>query len=290
MVAWVVLVAYVHRLGHAYQTEIVEVLSSPYFRVLATTSLLTGLLYFVALSLPFVPNPGLRSVAMVFAWVTLIVLGHSLSHMGFHDAQSMLFTMREALGPVAIALLVLLYGVVLALPFLPGVELGLLIMAVFGPVGALAAYAATIGGLMLAYTAGRTLPEGVIVGLLGRIGIVVPRDGIASATESLIAERRRAQSMPRRLTATLLNHRYLTLAFGLNFPGNAALGGGGGLALLSGMSRQFGWCSFLLTVAIATSPAPILVLAGLLSMEPLMEHHGFLHDVLTRIERLFIHN
>jgi len=50
---------------------------------------------------------------------------------------------------------------------------------------------------------------------------------------------------------------------------------GGGRALLSGMSRQFGWRSFLLTVAIATSPAPILVLAGLLSMEPLMEHHGF---------------
>jgi len=24
-------------------------------------------------------------------------------------------------------------------------------------------------------------------------------------------------------------------------------------------------------------------------MEPLMEHHGFLHDALTRIERLFIH-
>jgi len=289
MVAWVLLVAYVHRLGHAYQTEIVEVLSSPYFRVLATTALLTGLVYFVALSLPFVPNPGFGSVAMVFVWVTLVVLGHSLSHMGFHDAQSMLFTMREALGSFAIVLLVLLYGVVLAMPFLPGVELGLLVMAVFGPAGALAAYAATIGGLMLAYAVGRTLP-GAILGLLGRIGIVVPREGMASATKDLIAERRRAQSMPRRLTATLLNHRYLTLAFALNFPGNAALGGGGGLALLSGVSRQFGWRSFLLTVAIATSPAPILVLAGLLSMEPLMEHHGFLHDALTRIERLFNHN
>jgi len=43
-------------------------------------------------------------------------------------------------------------------------------------------------------------------------------------------------------------------------------------------------------VAIATSPVPILVLVGLLNLEPLMEHHGYLHDVLTVIERLFIHN
>lgn len=88
----------------------------------------------------------------------------------------------------------------------------------------------------------------------------------------------------------MLNYRYLSLAVCLNLPGNAALGGGGGLALLCGVSRQFDWRSFALTVAIAASPVPILVLTVLLSIEPLMEHHGFLHDGLTRIERLFIHD
>jgi hypothetical protein len=290
IVGWILLVVYVHRLAHTYQTDIVEILNAPVLRVAATAALLTGLVYFVALSLPFVPNLGLRSIGVVFVWVTLVVLGHSLSHMGFHDAQSMLFTMRGALGAVAIVLLVLVYGVVLAMPFLPSVELGLLIMAVFGPVGALAAYAATLGGLMLAYAVGQALPERVIVGLLARVGISLPRDGIASAMEGMVAASRLTRSAPRRLTAILLDHRYLTLAVCLNFPGNAALGGGGGLALLCGLSRQFGWRSFLLTVAIATSPVPILVLVGLLNVEPLMQHHGFLHDALTRIERLFIHN
>lgn len=270
VVAWLLLVAFIHRLAHAYQSEIVEILNLPAFRIAATTLLVSALVYFIAISLPWVPNPGFRSVCMIFVWVALLVLGHSLSHMGFHDAQSMLFSMRESLGPASIVLLVIVYGVVLAMPFLPGVELGLLIMAVFGPAGALAAYVATLVGLILAYAVGRALPEQVVAKLLERIGVVVPRDGMVSGT--------------------LVNHRHLALAVCLNFPGNAALGGGGGVALLCGVSRQFSLRAFVLTLAIAISPVPILVLTGLLSTEPLMEHHGFLHDALTNIEGLFIHN
>jgi len=290
VLAWLLLVVFIHRLAHAYQYGLVEMLSLPVLRVAATTLLLTALVYFIVLSLPWLPNLGVRSVCMVSVWVTLLVLGHSLSHMGFHDAQSMLLAMRGALGPVTIVLLVLLYGLVLAMPFLPGVELGLLIMAVFGPAGALAAYVATLGGLMLAYGVGRALPEQVIVKWLGRVGVVLPPGGIAVAADRMLAREATDLSPPRRLAATLLSHRHLSLAVCLNFPGNAALGGGGGVALLCGVSRQFNWRAFALTLAMAISPVPILVLAGLLSIEPLMEHHGFLHDGLTHIEKLFVHD
>jgi hypothetical protein len=288
--AWILFVVYVHHLAHLYQPEMAEVLNSPALQMAAATLLITGLVYFVVLSLPFAPNLGLRSVGMVFVWAALLVVGHSLSHMGFHDAQVMLSTMRDAVGALALGSLALAYAVALAMPFIPGVELGLLIMAVLGPKGALVAYAATISGLSLAFAVGQVLPERVIAGPLARIGVTMPRGGMVSAMQGTIAESKLARSAPRRLVAVLLDHRYLVLAVCLNFPGNAALGGGGGLALLCGLSRQFRWRSFLLTVAIATSPVPILVLAGLLSLEPLMEHHGFLHDALTRIERLFIHN
>jgi len=290
VLAWLLVVVFIHRLTHVYQYELVEMLNLPVLRVAVTTLLLTALVYFIALSLPWLPNPRAHSVCMVFVWVTLLVLGHSLSHMGFHDAQAMLLTMRDALGPITIVLLVILYGLVLAMPFLPGVELGLLIMAVFGPAGALAAYMATLGGLMLAYGVGRALPEHVVVNWLGRIGVVLPRGGTAAAADRINAPKAMALSPPRRLAATLLKHRYLSLAVCLNFPGNAALGGGGGVALLCGVSRQFSWRAFAFTLAIAISPVPILVLAGLLSTEPLMEHHGFLHDGLTHIERLFVHD
>lgn len=263
VLAWLLVVVFIHRLAHAYQYELVEMLSLPVLRVIATTLLLTALIYFIALSLPWLPNPGVHGLGMTLVWVTLLVLGHSLSHMGFHDAQSMLLAMRDALGPITIALLVIIYGLVLAMPFLPGVELGLLIMAVFGPAGALAAYLATLGGLMLAYGVGRALPEHVIVKWLGRVGVVLPNGGIVAAVDRMIAPKATDLSPPRRLAANLLNHRHLSLALCLNFPGNAALGGGGGVALLCGASRQFGWRAFVLTIAIAISPVPILVLACL---------------------------
>lgn len=289
LAAWVLVIVYVHRLGHLYQAEIVEILSSPPLQILATTLLITGLVYFVALSLPFVRNLGFRTLGMVLLWVTLLVAGHSLSHMGFHDAQAMLSTMREALGPLALVLLALAYAVALAIPFVPGVELGLLIMAVFGPLGALVAFAATIGGLSLAHALGTMLPERVIVALLARIGIAVPPDGAASAMRHMLAKSGPPPTAPGRLAALLLDHKHIALAACLNFPGNSIVGGGGGLALLCGLSRQFTWHGFLLTIAIATSPIPLLVLAGWLDLEPLMEHHGFLHDVLTLIESPFIH-
>jgi len=290
IVAWVLIVAYVHRLAHMYQSEIVEVLRFPLLQILATTVLITVLVYLVALSLPFVPNPGPRTIGMVFLWATLLVAGHSLSHMGFHDAQAMLSKMQEAVGPLTLVLLTIAYAVALAIPFVPGVELALLIMAVFGPQGALVAYAATIGGLSLAHAIGRMLPERVIVGMLKRFGIAVPHDGAASAMQGMLTESQFGRTAPTRLAVLLLDYRYVTLALCLNFPGNSVVGGGGGLALLCGLSRQFHWRAFLLTVAVATSPVPILVFVGWLNLEPLMEHHGSVHDVLTWIQSLFIHD
>ena len=290
LVAWVLVVALVHRLGHAYQTEIVAMLPSPLLRVLATAALITGFVVLAALGLPFAPNPGPRALGMVFFWALLLVAGHALSHMGFHDAQTALSAMQDAVGPLALFLLALAYALSLALPFVPGMELGLLIMAVFGIQGALVAYTATIGGLSLAYALGRMLPERLIAEWLGRVGIAVPKDGVASAMQGMLTESRLGRRAVHRLGALLLDHRYVALGVCLNLPGNSVVGGGGGLGLLCGLSRQFSWCGYLLAVAVAVSPLPILVLTGWLNLEPLMQHHGFIHDVLTGLESLFIHD
>ncbi len=290
IVAWVLAIVYIHRLAHMYQSDIVEVLNFPLLQILATTVLITVLVYLVSLSLPFVPNPGPRTIGIVFLWAAFLVAGHSLSHMGFHDAQVMLNTMQDAAGALTLVLLAIAYAVALAIPFVPGVELGLLIMAVFGPKGALVAYAATIGGLSTAHAIGRMLPEQVIAGMLKRFGIAVPQHGAASAMQGMLSESRLGRTAASRLGALVLDYRYVTLALCLNLPGNSVAGGGGGLALLCGLSRQFHWRSFLLTVAVATSPVPILVFVGWLNLEPFMEHHGSIHDVLTWIQRLFIHD
>jgi len=289
LAAWAAVVVYAHSFAHAYAAELTSILASPLSRVAAITVALTALVYFVALSLPAVPSLGPRSVAVVFVWIGALVLGHSLSHAGFHSAEAALAATREAMGLSGMLALAAAYAITLALPFVPGVKIGLLIMAFFGPIGAVIAYLATIGGLALAFAAGRWLPEHVSRGLLARLGVTVPPGSIGPAMREAVSGARVNRSLPRRVAAFLLDQRHVTLAACLNLPGNSALGGGGGIAFLCGISRQFRWRGFLATVALAIAPVPLLVLAGLLNIDPLLQHHGLVHDLLTRVEQVFVH-
>ncbi len=62
---------------------------------------------------------------------------------------------------------------------------------------------------------------------------------------------------PKRFFPFLLRHRYLALMAAVNLPGNIVIGGGGGIALIAGLSRLFFPSVFVLTVAIAISPVPL---------------------------------
>ena len=290
VIAWIALIAYAHSLAHTYEAELTSLLASPFAKLAATTLLLTALVYFVCLSLPVVPNLGTRGIAAVFVWAALLVLGHSVSHESFHEVQASLVSMRDAVGVPGLILVAGIYALALAMPFVPGVELGLLIIALFGTTGAVTAYIATIVGLSLAFTAGCLLPERTIRALLDRIGIKHSRQRMDSAMRSMLGESSVERGLTRRLVRLLLQHRRVTLAFCLNFPGNSVAGGGGGLALLCGMSGQFGWRGFVLTIAVAALPIPLLVLAGIIDVQPLLQHHGFVHKFLTRIAGSFMHH
>jgi hypothetical protein len=68
------------------------------------------------------------------------------------------------------------------------------------------------------------------------------------------------QIAPTRVVPFLLRHRYLALALAFNLPGNALIGGGGGIALLAGLSRQFRYPHYLLMLCLAIAPVPVLLL------------------------------
>jgi hypothetical protein len=55
----------------------------------------------------------------------------------------------------------------------------------------------------------------------------------------------------------LLRYRYLALALAVNLPGNVILCGGGGIALMAGLSRLFDPLPFLLTILLAVLPVPM---------------------------------
>jgi len=57
----------------------------------------------------------------------------------------------------------------------------------------------------------------------------------------------------------LLKHLYLTIAVVLNLPGNALIGGGGGIGLMVGMSGVVPFYKYLAIVAIAVLPVPLII-------------------------------
>lgn len=139
-----------------------------------------------------------------------------------------------------------LYALVLALPFVPAMELGLLIMVVFGEWGAVGAWLATVFGLNLAYGLALAWPH---TRTLDRQRLPRPL-------------RRLMQQPGRRLSLSLPSA--VTLALLLNLPGNTALGGGGGISMLYGAGRILSWPRFAATVAAATAVLPGLMLVGFL--------------------------
>ncbi len=290
VIAWAALIIYAHHLGHIYLGEIQEILESPASQLGVQVVFLSTLVYLILLSLPVLPNLGIRGLSILILWAFLLVLGHQLSHQGFHQLQGVLTSLGYEVSIFALVTSCLAYLLLLALPFVPGVELGLLIMVFFGRDGVIAAYLATIGGLCLAYGAAWLLPNQVTSRWVTRLGLSDAAEDPGAAINGMVANARVAGRTAGKFGSFLLDHRYLTLAACLNLPGNSALGGGGGIAFLWGLSGQFHWRRFILTVVLATAPIPLLVLSGLVPVEPILERHGIVHDLLKFAEDLFIHD
>lgn len=155
-----------------------------------------------------------------------------------------------------------LYTALMAIPFVPGIEISLGLLAAFGQQVAAAIYAATVLALVISYLFGRLVPVRVIASLFHTLG-QQRAEGLVRRLEPLNANQRLEiliAHAPKRIIPTLLKHRYIAVALALNLPGNAIIGGGGGIALLAGISGLFTFPSYLLTVSLAVLPIPLAVI------------------------------
>lgn len=160
-----------------------------------------------------------------------------------------------------LALLLLAYALLLAIPFVPGVELGLMLLAVEGARIAPFIWAATLLGLGLAYAAGAVIPYPALRRMLEDVRLTRAA-ALVGALEPLDRAERLGllrDRLPRWLSPLVRSHRYALLALLINLPGNSVLGGGGGILLLAGVSRLFSPLATIATVAVAVAPVPILV-------------------------------
>ncbi len=162
-------------------------------------------------------------------------------------------------GIIIISLIV--YTVLIAIPFVPSVEVGWGLMLLLGADVAPLVYLFTVVGLSASYILGRRIPESRLQTFLEKfsltrasqlVGKLKTRD--TEQRLSLLLARAPAKFVP-----TLVRHRYLAVAVALNIPGNTVIGGGGGISLVAGMSRLFGLCRFVLTLAVAVAPFPLLI-------------------------------
>ncbi len=154
-----------------------------------------------------------------------------------------------------------LYICLMAIPFLPGIEIGLILMILLGPQGAVLVYLCTLVAVTLSFGLGRIFPPHLLASLLGWLHLSraesLLRKFDATPPEQrleFIAGETSTGTMP-----ALLKRRYLVLAALLNLPGNVVIGGAGGIAMLAGMSQLYSFPKYLLLVSVAVLPGPILI-------------------------------
>ncbi|MGR3511765.1 MAG: hypothetical protein ACU0GG_03305 [Paracoccaceae bacterium] len=203
---------------------------------------------------------GIARLLMRGAVIVVLALG---LHMAMHWATERAAD-REGLMIGLLALLLLTYALLVAVPFMPGIEIGISLLVLQGASIAPFVYLATVFGLVLAFVVGRSVPLGWLRAVFADLRLrrachLLDRLGPMSGAARLALLTAHAPGWVRPLVG---RWRYGLLAALINMPGNVIFGGGGGLAMTAGLSRVFhpGWV--LLTVALAVAPVPFLVWMG----------------------------
>ena len=198
---------------------------------------------------------GLRLAILVAVVLGLQVLGDWV----IVQLQLELSPRQNAMLDTGVLLLVLAYTITMAVPFVPGIEIGLAVMLMFGPDVFLMVYACTQVALLLSFVVGRLVPSSRLTALAGWLQLHRTQSTLARL-EPMEPEQRLEYVLrcaPRRWVQGLIKHRYLALAVLINLPGNAIVGGAGGIGLVAGMSRVFELPRYVLVMALATTPVPI---------------------------------
>lgn len=202
-----------------------------------------------------------RVAAAVCIAITLYLVGRHVAHGLTEQFDLHAQAANQPMVHRAIMMATAFYIVLTAIPFMPGFEIGLGMLMMFGAEIAFLVYVSTVASLTLAYLLGRLLPVEAVAGMCGAMGLTRARQFVEGLAPLSAEERMEwlVRESPVRLMPGIVRHRYLLLAVLFNLPGNMVIGGGGGIALLAGMTRLFPLMAYLLTVALAVAPVPLIV-------------------------------
>ncbi len=198
---------------------------------------------------------------MAIGFVGLYVVGQYISDM---VAEQFGFVVHVRSEPTMHSLIMTasaIYMVLMAIPFMPGVEIAFSMILVLGPKIAFLVYICTLLALIPPFLMGRLIPARYCARAFKALGferLALLMDQVAP----LSAEQRLAfllDTAPSRITPFLLRHRFVALAIVLNIPGNMLIGGGGGIAMLAGVTGLYPLPAYLLTIVLAVAPVPLII-------------------------------
>jgi len=154
------------------------------------------------------------------------------------------------------------YVGLLAMPFVPGAEIGIALLAGFGAAIAPLIYVCTVAAMMLAFAVGRFLPISALERVLQVLRMRRAAELVARAAPLSKGERvaMLLEGQSKRVLHLALQYRYVAMAVAVNTPGNSIIGGGGGIMIIAGLSGIFTPLSTFLTVILAVSPVPLAVI------------------------------
>ena len=203
----------------------------------------------------------LFKISLIIGFLVLVNYGGSLV---VEQINFQLWPEHEHLMIRVLWFAIVVYVLWMAIPFVPGMELGLALMIMLGTRGIVLVYLCTLLSLSLSFIIGKLIPLHGFARFLGWLHLHKVQD-LVLQLEPLNSEEKLnflLRSAPSKVIPFLLKHRYLTIAIALNLPGNALIGGGGGIGLITGMSRLYPFPKYILLVSLAITPLPILLLAG----------------------------
>ncbi|PTY38515.1 hypothetical protein BGP77_12475 [Saccharospirillum sp. MSK14-1] len=175
----------------------------------------------------------------------------------FADGKGLVMDWLEARGLSTTWVIVLtaaIYALALAIPFVPAVEMGWMVMAALGTPGIVAIWMATPVGLLVAFVLGQNLRDWPVIQRL--------QQRLDEAFQSADDDRIRSRLL-RFSERYLVAHPYWVLVVLVNLPGNWMIGGGGGIGLLAGASGLYHPVRFFLILFPATGVVSVAMLLGI---------------------------
>lgn len=154
-----------------------------------------------------------------------------------------------------------IYIALMAIPFMPGAEVGISMIFLFGAKICFLVYVSTVLALIPPYVFGRLIPARHCARAFEFVGLTKAQR-LVEHIAPLSADQRLAhllENAPTRFGPFLIRHRFLALAVAINLPGNIIIGGGGGIAMLAGMTGLYALPTYLLTIALAVAPLPLII-------------------------------